>query len=165
MVARQRRPALALRGRQRQQHAVFEQQLPAGQPAAKQAAGSTSWWARCWSCSACTFCIPFFVSLSPLWRRQYGSPLGKYTHTVVTLWYRAPELLFGQETYSTAVDMWSVGCIMGEILTGACGGWRGAFRGGWRVRRAVWVGCGLGRVPCCPSHVHPGPSGATSSCC
>lgn len=50
--------------------------------------------------------------------RQYGSPLKPYTSLVVTLWYRAPELLFGTTLYSTAVDMWSVGCIMGELLTG-----------------------------------------------
>ncbi len=51
--------------------------------------------------------------------RQYGEPLANYTPLVITLWYRPPELLFGELTYSTAVDMWSVGCIMGEILTGA----------------------------------------------
>ncbi|PSR89510.1 Cyclin-dependent kinase [Actinidia chinensis var. chinensis] len=48
--------------------------------------------------------------------RQYGSPLKPYTPLVVTLWYRAPELLLGTEQYSTAVDMWSVGCIMAELL-------------------------------------------------
>ncbi|KAH9314621.1 hypothetical protein KI387_023248, partial [Taxus chinensis] len=48
--------------------------------------------------------------------RQYGSPLKTYTHLVVTLWYRAPELLLGAKKYSTAVDMWSVGCIMAELL-------------------------------------------------
>lgn len=30
--------------------------------------------------------------------------------------YRAPEILLGAETYSTAIDMWSVGCIFGELL-------------------------------------------------
>eukprot|EP00250_Pteridium_aquilinum_P012882 c21003_g1_i1 orf=383-3004(-) len=48
--------------------------------------------------------------------RQYGSPLKTYTHMVVTLWYRAPELLLGAKQYSTAVDMWSLGCIMAEFL-------------------------------------------------
>jgi cell division cycle 2-like protein len=48
--------------------------------------------------------------------RQYGSPLKTYTHLVVTLWYRAPELLLGAKKYSTAVDMWSIGCIMAELL-------------------------------------------------
>lgn len=49
--------------------------------------------------------------------RQYGSPLKPYTHMVVTLWYRPPELLLGAKQYSTAVDMWSLGCIMAELLT------------------------------------------------
>ncbi|XP_036274941.1 cyclin-dependent kinase 11B [Pipistrellus kuhlii] len=49
--------------------------------------------------------------------REYGSPLKAYTPVVVTLWYRAPELLLGAKKYSTAVDMWSVGCIFGELLT------------------------------------------------
>ncbi|XVF49674.1 hypothetical protein PTKIN_Ptkin04bG0031900 [Pterospermum kingtungense] len=48
--------------------------------------------------------------------RQYGSPLKPYTAKVVTQWYRAPELLLGAKKYSTAVDMWSVGCIMAELL-------------------------------------------------
>ncbi|KAM5571727.1 cyclin-dependent kinase G-2-like [Rosa sericea] len=48
--------------------------------------------------------------------RQYGSPLKPYTSNVVTLLYRAPELLLGQKKYSTAIDMWSVGCIMAELL-------------------------------------------------
>lgn len=48
--------------------------------------------------------------------RQYGDPLKAYTHKVVTLWYRAPELLLGARKYSTAVDMWSLGCIMAELI-------------------------------------------------
>jgi len=48
--------------------------------------------------------------------RQYGSPLKPYTQMVVTLWYRAPELLLGAKQYSTAIDMWSLGCIMAELL-------------------------------------------------
>ncbi|GFP88360.1 cyclin-dependent kinase g-2 [Phtheirospermum japonicum] len=49
--------------------------------------------------------------------RQYGSPLKPYTQLVVTLWYRAPELLLGAKQYSTAIDMWSLGCIMAELLS------------------------------------------------
>lgn len=48
--------------------------------------------------------------------REYGSPLKHYTPVVVTLWYRAPELLLGTKEYSTSVDMWSVGCIFAEFL-------------------------------------------------
>lgn len=36
---------------------------------------------------------------------------------VVTLWYRAPEILLGSRHYSTAIDMWSVGCIIAEMAT------------------------------------------------
>ncbi|MEW5307549.1 MAG: hypothetical protein WDW36_009937 [Sanguina aurantia] len=39
--------------------------------------------------------------------RHYGSPLRPYTQPVVTLWYRAPELLLGIRRYSTPIDMWS----------------------------------------------------------
>ena len=43
--------------------------------------------------------------------RYYSDPLGAYSQPVVTLWYRAPELLLGQAEYGPAVDMWSVGCV------------------------------------------------------
>lgn len=48
--------------------------------------------------------------------REYGSPLKEYTSVVVTLWYRAPELLLGCKEYSTPIDVWSVGCIFAELL-------------------------------------------------
>ncbi|KAI5480188.1 cell division cycle 2-like protein [Pseudohyphozyma bogoriensis] len=48
--------------------------------------------------------------------RTYGEPLGDMTQLVVTLWYRAPELLLGATEYTTAVDMWSIGCIFGELI-------------------------------------------------
>lgn len=48
--------------------------------------------------------------------RLFGDPLEEMTGLVVTLWYRAPELLLGAQLYDTAVDMWSVGCIFGELL-------------------------------------------------
>ena len=38
------------------------------------------------------------------------------TPKVVTLWYRAPELLLNARTQTTAIDMWSCGCILGELL-------------------------------------------------
>ncbi|KAF2843128.1 serine/threonine protein kinase, CMGC family, CDC2/CDK subfamily [Patellaria atrata CBS 101060] len=44
-------------------------------------------------------------------------PPPNLTQLVVTLWYRAPELLLGAEKYDTAIDMWSLGCIFGELLT------------------------------------------------
>ena len=42
----------------------------------------------------------------------------RYTHMVVTLWYRAPELLLGCGAYTAAVDVWSVGCILLEMMLG-----------------------------------------------
>eukprot|EP00548_Thalassiothrix_antarctica_P007818 CAMPEP_0194134746 /NCGR_PEP_ID=MMETSP0152-20130528/4823_1 /TAXON_ID=1049557 /ORGANISM="Thalassiothrix antarctica, Strain L6-D1" /LENGTH=389 /DNA_ID=CAMNT_0038830619 /DNA_START=357 /DNA_END=1526 /DNA_ORIENTATION=- len=50
--------------------------------------------------------------------RLSAIPNGPYTFEVVTLWYRAPELLLGANRYSTAVDVWSVGCIFAEMATG-----------------------------------------------
>lgn len=50
--------------------------------------------------------------------RLSGLPNGPYTYEVVTLWYRAPELLLGANRYSAAVDVWSVGCIFAEMATG-----------------------------------------------
>jgi cell division cycle 2-like protein len=49
--------------------------------------------------------------------RTYGDPpMGDMTQLVVTLWYRAPELLLGAESYTTAVDLWSIGCIFAELI-------------------------------------------------
>jgi serine/threonine protein kinase len=41
-----------------------------------------------------------------------------YTHEVVTLWYRAPDVLMGSRKYSTPVDIWSIGCIFAEMANG-----------------------------------------------
>jgi serine/threonine protein kinase len=43
--------------------------------------------------------------------RGYGIPVRNYTHEVVTLWYRPPDVLLGSKNYLTTVDMWSIGCI------------------------------------------------------
>ncbi|RYG48676.1 hypothetical protein EON67_07370, partial [archaeon] len=43
--------------------------------------------------------------------RAFGIPVRSYTHEVVTLWYRAPDVLMGSRKYSTPVDVWSIGCI------------------------------------------------------
>jgi len=48
--------------------------------------------------------------------RVFGLPLRSYTSEVVTLWYRAPEILLGQQRYSTPVDIWSIGCIFAEMF-------------------------------------------------
>ncbi|CCF50055.1 hypothetical protein NDA11_004464 [Ustilago hordei] len=48
--------------------------------------------------------------------REHGDPGARMTHQVVTRWYRPPELLLGSRAYSSAVDMWSVGCIFAELM-------------------------------------------------
>lgn len=49
-------------------------------------------------------------------RSLTGNPGDTYTNRVITLWYRPPELLLGANQYSFEIDMWSAGCIIGEIL-------------------------------------------------
>jgi serine/threonine protein kinase len=51
--------------------------------------------------------------------RSFEMELLTYTHEVVTLWYRAPEILLGEKHYTPAVDIFSVGCIVAEMLLGA----------------------------------------------
>ena len=45
-------------------------------------------------------------------------PKKDFTNKVITLWYRPPELLLGVTSYTAKVDMWSAGCILGEIIGG-----------------------------------------------
>jgi len=49
--------------------------------------------------------------------RYTGNPPPRLTQLVVTLWYRAPELLLGTEEYGFEIDVWSLGCIFAELLT------------------------------------------------
>ena len=49
--------------------------------------------------------------------RAFVPPIRPFTHEVVTLWYRAPEILLGSKIYSLAVDMWAVGTIIAEMIT------------------------------------------------
>lgn len=51
--------------------------------------------------------------------RSINIPGQAYTHEVVTLWYRAPEILLGSNHYTTAVDIWSLGVLFTELLTGS----------------------------------------------
>ncbi|CAJ0644370.1 10955_t:CDS:2 [Entrophospora sp. SA101] len=48
--------------------------------------------------------------------RVCSLPIKAHTHEVVTLWYRAPEILLGCQQYSTGVDIWSVACIFAEMF-------------------------------------------------
>ncbi|KAH1011575.1 hypothetical protein HUJ04_000914 [Dendroctonus ponderosae] len=49
--------------------------------------------------------------------RAFGVPVRIFTHEVVTLWYRAPEVLLGAARYSCPVDIWAIGCIFAEMAT------------------------------------------------
>jgi len=51
--------------------------------------------------------------------RTYSIPVPKYTHEVVTVWYRPLEILLGSPLYSIPVDLWSIGCVAAEMATGA----------------------------------------------
>ena len=53
--------------------------------------------------------------LASFYDPQLSLPL---TSRVVTLWYRPPELLLGASHYGVAVDLWSTGCILGELYSG-----------------------------------------------
>lgn len=41
-----------------------------------------------------------------------------YTDYVATRWYRSPELLVGDTQYGPPVDVWAVGCVLAELITG-----------------------------------------------
>ncbi|CAG8488321.1 2902_t:CDS:10 [Ambispora gerdemannii] len=49
--------------------------------------------------------------------RAFGIPVRSYSHEVVTLWYRAPDVLMGSRQYSTSIDVWSAGCIFAEMAS------------------------------------------------
>mmetsp|Transcript_11670 Transcript_11670/g.17681 ORF Transcript_11670/g.17681 Transcript_11670/m.17681 type:complete len:754 (-) Transcript_11670:187-2448(-) len=50
--------------------------------------------------------------------RMMSNPPKRLTSEVITLWYRPPEILMGQNNYTAAVDVWSMGCIFAELLQG-----------------------------------------------
>jgi negative regulator of the PHO system len=50
--------------------------------------------------------------------RAFGIPVNTFSNEVVTLWYRAPDVLLGSRQYDTAIDIWSAGCIMAEMFSG-----------------------------------------------
>lgn len=53
---------------------------------------------------------------SPPSREGTAPAAHRYTGTVVTRWYRSPELLLGEHFYTTAIDMWGIGCVFGEFF-------------------------------------------------
>eukprot|EP01064_Diplonema_japonicum_P018387 TRINITY_DN2707_c0_g1_i1.p1 TRINITY_DN2707_c0_g1~~TRINITY_DN2707_c0_g1_i1.p1 ORF type:complete len:330 (+),score=72.56 TRINITY_DN2707_c0_g1_i1:56-991(+) len=50
--------------------------------------------------------------------KSCGIPVNKLTSEVVTLWYRAPDVLLGSNNYGPGVDLWALGCIFCEMVTG-----------------------------------------------
>ena len=62
----------------------------------------------------------FLVYLHLTWCVSVPSagPCDYYTDYVATRWYRAPELLVGDTQYGPAVDVWALGCVFAELLSG-----------------------------------------------
>ena len=90
--------------------------------------------------------------------RRIGSPVTtpssstpQYTPLVCTLWYRAPELLMGALHYHTPIDMWSAGCVMGELFTG-----KALFMGRGEMDQLskIMSTCGTPTVETYPDLVH-----------
>ena len=57
----------------------------------------------------------FFTGLA----RAKSVPSHTYSHEVVTLWYRPPDVLLGSTNYTTSLDIWGAGCVLVEMLNGA----------------------------------------------
>lgn len=60
------------------------------------------------------------LKIGDLGLANYYAPKPKHplTNRVVTLWYRAPELLLGATDYGVGIDLWSAGCVFAEMFTG-----------------------------------------------
>jgi serine/threonine protein kinase len=71
-------------------------------------------------CYACSAALLLFVTDVPGCHADHSPPqalrLDCPPGQIVTLWYRAPEVLLGTTHYSMPVDMWSVGCIFAELV-------------------------------------------------
>lgn len=74
-----------------------------------------------------------------------------YTNKVITLWYRPPELLLGEERYGKPVDVWSCGCILGELFTK-----EPMFRGGTEIAQLdkIFAVCGSPTLSSWPDARH-----------
>ena len=58
--------------------------------------------------------LKYFTGLA----RAKSVPSHTYSHEVVTLWYRPPDVLLGSTNYTMSLDIWGVGCIFVEMLNG-----------------------------------------------
>ena len=52
------------------------------------------------------------------WCSPSAGPCDYYTDYVATRWYRAPELLVGDTQYGPPVDVWAIGCVFAELMSG-----------------------------------------------
>ena len=50
--------------------------------------------------------------------RAFGNTTRAYSNEVVTLWYRPPDVLLGSQQYNESIDIWSIGCIIAEMVNG-----------------------------------------------
>lgn len=66
--------------------------------------------------------------------RSFSLPLKQCTHEVVTLWYRAPEILMGAKMYGPAIDIWSMGTVFVEMVTG-----KAAFQGDSEIGTLFYI--------------------------
>ena len=62
--------------------------------------------------------MTIIYALFPMLHAHLAGPGAKYTEYVATRWYRAPELLVGDTQYGPAVDVWAIGCLFAELMTG-----------------------------------------------
>ncbi|CAG13230.1 unnamed protein product [Tetraodon nigroviridis] len=73
--------------------------------------------APCWAPVSPTPAVPFPSLFHPFSAPSAG-PCDYYTDYVATRWYRAPELLVGDTQYGPPVDVWAIGCVFAELLSG-----------------------------------------------
>eukprot|EP01084_Bolivina_argentea_P157693 274776_1 len=72
--------------------------------------------------------------------RTITLPNKTWTHEVITLWYRSPEILLGKHRYGSSPDMWSIGCIFGEF----CNQSVPLFRGDSEICQLMYIFKNLG---------------------
>lgn len=70
---------------------------------------------------------------------KYSSAFGDtdkpcLTDYVATRWYRAPEILIANKSYTKGIDMWSLGCILGEMVRG-----KPLFPGSCTVKQVIYL--------------------------
>ena len=56
------------------------------------------------------------LKLADFGHARWHNRRGRCSPAVASRWYRAPELLYGSQTYGPAVDIWAIGCVFAELL-------------------------------------------------